>query len=652
MTEIEAGFLAMRLLSVSALVLLVPGLAFLSAMRIPVEWPERIVVAFSLSYSWIFVSSVFVPLFGWTVDRAALAMAILVAGLIGAIVRRRWRRGTMISVGRPAFTTLAVIAVVIAAGVAAWVIESPFTGEEALDLASLSRFADGGRITFESTSLLPDTRPVYLFQPYQLALGMIARWSGTDPLVAFVKFRTFLAPLCLVCIYALSRRVTETRAEAIAVFIVVVLGVALEIETWERNSLFPFVRRQGFSAGVLVPSLLVLYILATRRVQKDDDRLLRRVALGVVPLMLVASLSTHAVEVVTFLCFVAAATTAIVAGLDRSGDRKRAVVVVSALAMATGAYLTAHSQAVPYIAERGSSRRLVLGEELDRLVTKDGQAFAWASVERDNIFVGSSPLTTAAVIGIPALGLAALRMPAAAAVLALGTVPLALLWANPSGSILLRWAVAPGTMRDTTPYFMLIGIVGVALGLVALAEAILNAAGPHPRRYRYWVIVACALSLVVTVGREVVLWLGELCLHTAPAIPARPSRDRRRRADDRRDTLSSDSRARTLPLWRRDPDNLSRHSAGNSWTRLRRRVLKGGQRFGVHPARGCTCSPIDIGLAGVLRGTDTVHQPFATGPPSRGRRTSTPASSTASAARTPELQLRARRAGGCVLHQP
>ena len=652
MTEIEAGFLAVRLLSAVVLVFLVPGLAFLSAMRVPVEWPERIVVAFSLSYSWVFVLSVLVPLFGWTVDRAALAMVILVAGLVGAVVRRRWRRGTIISVGRPAFTTLAVIAVVIAAGVAAWVIESPFTGEEALDLASLSRFADGGRITFESTSLLPDTRPVYLFQPYQFALGMIARWSGTDPLVAFVKFRTFLAPLCLVCIYALSRRMTDTRAEAIAVFLVVVLFVALEIETWERNSLFPFVRRQGFSAGVLVPSLLVLYIIATRRVQKDGDRLLRRVALGVVPVMLVASLSTHAVEVVTFLCFVAAATTAIIAGLDRSGDRKRAVVVVSALAMATGAYMTAHSQAVPYIAERGSSRRLALGEQLDRLVTKDGQAFAWASVEGDNLFVGSSPLTTAAVIGIPALGLAALRMPAAAAVLALGTVPLALLWANPSGSILLRWAVAPVTMRDTTPYFMLTGILGVALGLVALAEAILNAAGPHPRRYRYWVIVACALSLVVTVGREVVVWLGNYASTQPQRFLLVQAAISRRCADDRRDTLASDSRARVLPRWRHDPDNLSRHSAGNSWTRLRRRVFKGGQRFGVHPARGGTRSPIDTGLASVLRGTDTVHQPFATGPTSRGRRTSTPASSTASAARTPELQLRARRADGCVLHQP
>jgi hypothetical protein len=464
-TETEAGVLAARLLCVSALVFLVPGLAFLSAVRVPVEWPERIVVAFSLSYSWIFVLSVVVPLFGWTVDRAALAMVILVAGLMGAAVKRRWRRGTIISAGRPAVTTGVLIAIVIAAGVSAWVIESPFTGEEALDLASLSRFADGGPITFDNTSLLPDTRSVYLFQPYQFALGLITRWSGTDPLIAFVKFRTFLAPLCLLCIYALLRRVTDTRVEAVAAFIVVVLFVALEVETWERNSLFPFVRRQGFSAGILVPSLLVLYIIATRRVQADGDRLLRRVALGAVPVMLVATLSTHAVEVVTFLCFAAAATTAIITGLDRSGDGKMAAVTVSALAMATGAYVIGHSQAVPYIADAGSSRRLVLGEQLGRLATEDGQARAWASVGGDNLFVGSSPLTTAAVIGIPALGVAALRMPAAAAVLALATVPLALLYANPAGFIVLRWLVSPGTMRDTGAYFMLMGVLGVALGL-------------------------------------------------------------------------------------------------------------------------------------------------------------------------------------------
>src|SRR4030095_6046313 len=100
-------------------------------------------------------------------------------------------------------------------------IEPPFTGEEALDMAPVSRFADGGPITFDNTSLLPDTRTVYLFQPSQLAVGLISRWSGTDPIVAYLKLRSFLAPLTLIFLYSVLRWLTATRVEAGAAFAVV-----------------------------------------------------------------------------------------------------------------------------------------------------------------------------------------------------------------------------------------------------------------------------------------------------------------------------------------------------------------------------------------------------------------------------------------------
>ena len=509
-TEVETGVFAARLLCVSALVFLAPGLAFLSVLRVPAEWPERVVLAFALSFSWIFILSVVVPLSGWTVAHALLATLVLVSGLTVATVTRRWRHRGGISAGRPEAATAVVIAVVIASCVAGWVIESPFTGEEAVDFVSVSRFADGGPITLDNTSILPDTPPVYLFQPYQLALGMITRWSGADRLVAFIKFRAFLAPLCLLCVYALLRRLTLTRAEAVAAFLVVVLFVALEIETWERNALFPFVRRQGFSIGVLVPSLLVLCIIATRRTQEDGGRLLRRVALGVMPLMLAASLSTHAIEMVPFLFYAGATIVAILTGLDRSGDRKAAMVMGLALAMSAGAYMQAHSRAVSYIAAPANNQRGALGERLDRVVTGGGDAPGWAAVTGDNLFVGATPLTTAAVLGIPALGLATLRAPTAAAALALGTVPLALLHANPAGTIALRWLVSPGTMRDTTAYFMIVGVLGVALGLVALAQAVLTAAASRRGRLGQVLAGAVLVLLILLAGQAAILWLGNL----------------------------------------------------------------------------------------------------------------------------------------------
>ena len=57
---------------------------------------------------------------------------------------------------------LLVGVVVVAAGLAGWTIEPSFTGEEALDFTSISRFADGGAITLRNASLLPDAGPVYL----------------------------------------------------------------------------------------------------------------------------------------------------------------------------------------------------------------------------------------------------------------------------------------------------------------------------------------------------------------------------------------------------------------------------------------------------------------------------------------------------------
>jgi hypothetical protein len=506
--EVEIGVLAARLLCLSALVFLAPGLGFLSFLRVRAEWPERVVLAFSLSYAWVFILSVILPLGGWTVVHAAVATALLVSGFTVAVLRRWWRSRSGIPAARRPLATGIVIALVLVASLAGWIAESPFTGEEALDFASLSRFADGGPITLDNTALLPDTLPVYLFQPYQLALGMISRWSGMDPLVAFVKFRAFLVPLCLLCVYALLRRLTLTRVEAVAAFVIVVLFVALEIETWERNALFPFVRRQGFSIAVLMPTLLVLCIVATRRVQEDGERLLRRVALCVMPVMLAASLSTHAIEMVPGLFYAVTTMGAIVTGLDRGGDRKAAIVMVVALAVSAGTYMLVHSQAVSYIAEPANNRRIALGERLDRVVTTTGETPEWATLTGDNLFVGASPLTTAAVLGIPAMGLAALRAPTAAAGLALGTVPLALLYANPMGSVVLRWLVSPGTMRDTSAYFMFVGVLGVALGLMALAQAILNGASAPGRKLQQVLVGSFVLILVLIAGREAIPWLG------------------------------------------------------------------------------------------------------------------------------------------------
>ena len=64
----------------------------------------------------------------------ALLTACLVARLIVVTGLRRRPSGTGISTGQPRVATFLLLAVVMAAGAAGWVIEPPVTGEEALTL--------------------------------------------------------------------------------------------------------------------------------------------------------------------------------------------------------------------------------------------------------------------------------------------------------------------------------------------------------------------------------------------------------------------------------------------------------------------------------------------------------------------------------------
>ena len=460
--------LAARLLGVSAALLLLPGLMFLTALRVKAEWPHRIVLAFALSYSWVFVLSIVVPLCQWTVDYAGALTVVLLLGLgtyVARHVRLRARAGAL-----PSRQALLMAAVIGGCAVCGWIIEPPFTGEEALDLASVWRFADGETITFDNTSLLPNTRPVYLFQPYQLAVGLISRWSRTDPIVAFVKLRFFLAPLTLIFLYGLLRWFAPTRMETDAAFVIVVLFIAFNFTTAQWNSWFPFVRRGGVGAGICAPALMALCLAATRRAESAEARLARRVALGVAPIMLCASLATHPMEMFTLLFFAGGLALAVITGLDPDGARKPALLLILSLAVATGAYLSILRSAVPAVAAYGADEKRVLWEQLATIAGDPLAALVGPTGVRDLL-----TSTLASVFGIPALTLVALRAPAAAATLAFGIVPLALLYASPAGFIVLKLTTSSDVVTDVSAYFALLGLCSVAIGLTALIQAALQA---------------------------------------------------------------------------------------------------------------------------------------------------------------------------------
>jgi hypothetical protein len=491
-------------------VLLVPGLVLLKLLRVQARWDQRIVLGFAFSYSWFFVLSIVLPLFQLNVDVAAFLTLMLVCILGFAVARAKSDADDLVRSTARIETVLLALLVIIGA-FAGWIIEPPFTGEEALDLASMSRFADGGRITFENTSLMPDTRPVYLVQPYQLALGMVARWSGTEPLVALVKFRAFLIPLALALMYSLLRSLTLTRVEALSAFVVVLLFVGLDMNTWEWNSLFPFVRRGGMGAGICVPVLLVLFLTATRSAGDPHAHRLRRVALLTAPAMLLASLATHPLEMFTLLCFATGLTLAILVGVDATGDRTHAVLLMLLLVAATGAYIAVQAEAVPYVAEYERGDKLGLRADLVRLAGEPTTALLGGPTEAREILSRTVPATSALVAGIPALAIAVLRAPAAAAVLALGVVPLALMYASPAGYVVLTLLTSVETVRDVGAYFALLTVVALAIGLTTLVQASLNAARWWRNDFTGTIVASAAGSVVVWTawkwGRLAVQWL-------------------------------------------------------------------------------------------------------------------------------------------------
>ena len=433
--------LALRVLGVALILFLAPGFALLTCLRVAATPAERAVLSFAIGYGWILALAILLPALHLTVDHAAVLTILLVIGLgIRARLTSRARLTARPPAERQRFSqsvTLAGIAlavVVIACAVAAWFIEPPITGEEALDLASVERFADGGAITFENASLLPDTRPVYLFQPYQLALGMISRWARVEPLVAFVKIRPMLVLFSLTFVFALLEQLTRSRARAMAAFTVVLAFVVLNVETWEASSLFPLVRRGGFSAGVCIPALMTLIVMATRRAGGETERRRRTAAIAAIATLSVATLSTHPLEMFTFLCFAAAVLVTVLIGLDTAGDCRAALASAGVLAVAVGGFLALHSRAVPEVARFEAAEKAHVRAELVKLSANPKALVAGEMREEGNdLLAGDLPDTVVGVIGVPALVAAAFVAPAGSAILALAIVPLALGYASPGG---------------------------------------------------------------------------------------------------------------------------------------------------------------------------------------------------------------------------
>jgi len=470
MATIETASLFLRILGAGSLVFLGPGLLIVGRFGPSVEWPERVVLAFAFSFAWVFALAVLLPLAHLTIAHAGL----ITLGLAVVLVAGRARRDSLESVGA-AFKAFhsdhwTALALGITFAILGWVIEAPITGEEALDLVSASRIADGGRITLDNANLMPETRYVYLFQPYPLAIAAISRISGADPLVTLVKLRTVLAPLCVALLYALSRRLTTVPSDAKAVLAAILVFVYLDVPTWEFNSLFPLVRRGGFAAGIAVPALMSLCVLATRTAVNGAGVRLRRTATAAAVALLLASLSTHPLEMFPLLLFAGAVAFSVVAGFDRAGSWKAALGLMAALAVVALVFRFVQANGVPLITEYESPQRAGHLRALLGLLGNPTAFFGPMHPQGAELLTHRIPSTTTGTIGLPALVLAVWASPFAAAWLALALVPLLAAFATPGGYFALTFATSDSTVTDVNAYFALTGAMAVSLAALAVAR--------------------------------------------------------------------------------------------------------------------------------------------------------------------------------------
>lgn len=510
MTVLDASWIALRLVGVSALVFLLPGLAAVRLASIRVEWPERLLLAFAFSYSWLFVLSIIVVAGNLTVDHAGLlTLAAILAALVWG-ARNAPVDPTREGQAHRPYRYLAVGAVAVAAGAAGWIIEPPLTGEEALDLVAAARFADGGSMTLTNGSLMPEARSVYLFQPYQMGVGMIARWSGLEPIVALVKLRTVLAPLSLGLLYALLRRFTTSPTQARAALGIVLVFVGFDLHTWEWHGLFPVVRRGGLSAGLCVPTLMGLVVLSTRLTRDAVTQRVRNIAMGLVPAMLLAALCTHALEVFTLLWFVMGLIAATFTGLDRDGDRRQAAILGLILIVTVAGFRTVHTRAVPEVAQFEHAESADARRRVARVATEPSSAFVAVLPEgSEQLLTQRIPSTIVAVAGIPALLLVALTVPALAAVLVFSIAPLIAVYSTSIGYDLVTLATSKATVQFVEAYFALLGAIALAVGLAAAAQMLLAAVERRQNGLATVIATSAVGSLVLGV-----LWYSESWMTT------------------------------------------------------------------------------------------------------------------------------------------
>jgi hypothetical protein len=382
---------AARLAVAVAAVVFVPGWAIMRALgwfsgATTIErWP----LGFGIGFALVAILQIVAALFHLSIAQAASLLWI--TALVAAVAAPR-------PVGRPAepWSLLAIVCVVCFS-LCGWFLEPAITGEETVELISIRKLAENPSISIDGIMPEPGAIPTYVITPYYLFVALITKASGLTMFAAYLKLRALYAPLSVLAVAALAARLFGGKARIVdAVMVGVLVIFAVDPDPWSwPASLVPLVRRGGVSAGVIAPIMMLALLLYAQR-----DRVAGRAEALVPSLLLLALLTTHAMEIIYVGFFGAALLMA--AGRSPRLSWIRIAEFGAVAAVTAAAYRAVHSRWASHVYEFDRANR----EQV--LATLKGEwAAGWPSLSGISAAGKYLIADSGAVLPLALLGLAA-----------------------------------------------------------------------------------------------------------------------------------------------------------------------------------------------------------------------------------------------------
>lgn len=482
------------------------------------EWG---LLSYAVSYVISTITNILVTVLHLNVT-LGVAILLLVVAWLAATVPSGIRRPDWAAAFRPGWAAVA-LAVGLTTYIVwcAWALEPAIGGEEVFELTVLRKIVENPTLTLTNVLHRPDASFPYLFTPFYFATGMIVKVSGLPLMVVYLKLRIFYVLASLLAFFVLARRFSGSRSFALLALLGVGLLVAIDPDpsSWPA-SLFPSVRRGAFSAGVLVPLLILCFhhcVFLTERRAKW--------AFLVPALLVFATLSTQSMGVVFFLFWAVSFSVAVFLVPEWKPYRRNCLALVLLIGSSAALFMLLHRALVGHVGQYLQENRVVLRTEiLQALKAPLTGLFGGVPPDGRYLIAASGAVEVYSIIPILLLPVLILAAPVFARTLWIPLAAPIAIYSSPLLLALLQFA----TLREANfaaGYFTLLGLL-VYLAVAYLGLSVVDRALSRLTPPSFWVlgpvtVVVCVSALIM--GQWVLLPASWQMMAWVVRWPAAPS---------------------------------------------------------------------------------------------------------------------------------